>query len=265
MVASKEEGLLKMRANEILGLMIRSADGEIGKVEDLLFDGEDWVVRYVVVDTWDWLPERNLVIPPAMLKGPELETRRFDLPMAKDTIADGAISKTGEELTRRIEASIFKHFKLAPYWAARVPGGAAMIADELADNGETDIETPPALKSFGETAGYEVVAGDGPIGHLSDIILDNQSWRISGILVDTTNWLRGGSAALNPRWITGVDGTARKVSIERTRDQVRNDPGYNPLPESGAPRPSSRTRGSSSEAAEKVVQLDLDLEPEEQQ
>ena len=219
---------MMMRVKEILGLMVRSTDGEVGKVEDLLFDSEDWAVRYVVVDTWNWLPNRTLIIPPALLKGPKSKTRRFDVPLAKREISSGAIRKTGEMPSRQTEASVFEHFNLSPYWAVRVPGGASMLADQLAEDRQAGGEPPTALRSFTGTAGFEVLASNGPIGRLSDLIVDEETWRIVEVLVDTTDWLGEGLAVLRARWFGGVDGANRMVKLERTREQVENDRGYRP-------------------------------------
>ena len=52
-------------AMEIEGYRVESTDGRIGHVDDFLFDGEDLVIRYVVIDTRNWLPGRQVVIPPS--------------------------------------------------------------------------------------------------------------------------------------------------------------------------------------------------------
>jgi len=45
-------------------LVIGATDGPIGKVKDLYFDDEAWVVRYVVVDTNRWLGGREVLVSP---------------------------------------------------------------------------------------------------------------------------------------------------------------------------------------------------------
>ena len=36
---------------EVIGYRVHAVDGEIGHIENLLFDGADWSVRYFIVDT----------------------------------------------------------------------------------------------------------------------------------------------------------------------------------------------------------------------
>jgi hypothetical protein len=51
-------------ASGIKGYAIRASDGEIGTVVDFLFADDSWVVRWLVVDTGNWLPGRKDLLPP---------------------------------------------------------------------------------------------------------------------------------------------------------------------------------------------------------
>ena len=49
---------------EIIGYELGVEDGSIGRCHDFLFDDRDWVIRYVVVDTRNWLPGRHVLVAP---------------------------------------------------------------------------------------------------------------------------------------------------------------------------------------------------------
>lgn len=49
---------------EVIGYHIQAKDGEIGHVEDFLVSERDWLIRYVLVDTRNWLPGREVVVGP---------------------------------------------------------------------------------------------------------------------------------------------------------------------------------------------------------
>lgn len=51
-------------ARETLGYHIEANDGKIGHVEEFLFDDVAWVVRYLVVDTRNWLPGKKVIVAP---------------------------------------------------------------------------------------------------------------------------------------------------------------------------------------------------------
>jgi hypothetical protein len=47
---------------ELQGYAIRAIDGDIGQVHDFYFDDQSWLIRYLVVDTGNWLPGRRVLI-----------------------------------------------------------------------------------------------------------------------------------------------------------------------------------------------------------
>src|ERR1044071_4192956 len=56
----EEAGDLHLRsAANVTGYHIEARDGEIGHVEDFIIDAETWEIRYMVVDTRNWLPGKK--------------------------------------------------------------------------------------------------------------------------------------------------------------------------------------------------------------
>ena len=54
---------------EMTGYHLHARDGAIGHVDDFLLDPDGWVVRYIVVDTRDWWPGKQVLIVPRALAG----------------------------------------------------------------------------------------------------------------------------------------------------------------------------------------------------
>ena len=52
--------------NEVVGYHIEANDGEIGHVEDFFVDDRAWCIRYMLVDTRNWLPGRKVLVSPAV-------------------------------------------------------------------------------------------------------------------------------------------------------------------------------------------------------
>ena len=50
------------------GFSIHATDGEIGKVEDVYFDDNQWTIRYIVVRTGSWLFGREVLLSPIVLE-----------------------------------------------------------------------------------------------------------------------------------------------------------------------------------------------------
>lgn len=49
-------------ANEVVGYKISASDTYIGQVEDFVLDDENWSIRYLVVNTGNWLKGRKVLV-----------------------------------------------------------------------------------------------------------------------------------------------------------------------------------------------------------
>src|SRR5688500_11499404 len=64
--AAKEESMLR-DVTDLRGYAIRATDGVIGHVDDVYFDDQNWGIRYLVVNTGNWLSGRKVLISPIAL------------------------------------------------------------------------------------------------------------------------------------------------------------------------------------------------------
>ena len=72
--------------------------------------------------------------------------------------------------------------------------------------------------------GYRVVASDGEIGHVDDLLLDDKIATARYLVVDTSNWIGGKSVLLSTTTIDRIDSPARKVHVKLTREEVKGGP-----------------------------------------
>jgi hypothetical protein len=63
--------------SDLIGYAIRATDGDLGKVDEFYFDDQSWTIRYVVVETGNWLTGRKVLISLAAFGKPETESRTF--------------------------------------------------------------------------------------------------------------------------------------------------------------------------------------------
>jgi hypothetical protein len=77
----------------------------------------------------------------------------------------------------------------------------------------------------GETnwTGFDVEATDGSIGSIDEATYDTDA---SYIVVDTGPWIFGKKVLLPAGVINNVDVNARKVYVERTKEEIKNAPEY---------------------------------------
>jgi sporulation protein YlmC with PRC-barrel domain len=52
------------KIKDLHGDALHAEDGEVGSVDDLYFDDEEWDVRYLVVNTRRWIPGPKYLVPP---------------------------------------------------------------------------------------------------------------------------------------------------------------------------------------------------------
>jgi hypothetical protein len=83
------------------------------------------------------------------------------------------------------------------------------------------------LHATREVIGYHIHATDGNIGHVEDLIVDDENWAIRFIVADSQNWLPGKQVILSPRWIKRVQWADSSVYFDLTREFVKNSLEFN--------------------------------------
>ena len=76
-----------------------------------------------------------------------------------------------------------------------------------------------------DVSGFEVVGRDGSIGTVDKASNDV---RVNYIIVCTGEWLSGRTVILPAATVERIDPAARKVIIDRTRDDISNAPEFHP-------------------------------------
>jgi len=71
--------------SKVRGFHIHAVDGEIGHVDDFLLD-DNWALRYLVVDTSNWIGGRRVLVSPQVVAGLDPEKERIEVSMTKGQI-----------------------------------------------------------------------------------------------------------------------------------------------------------------------------------
>lgn len=221
--------------NSLLSYQIRARDGEIGTVHDFFFDDEFWTVRYLVVDTGRWLPGRKVLLTPDALDQPAWAAASVPVNLTREQIKSSPEMDADKPVSRQRQIELHRHYGWPFYWTgggvwpdpvAPVPPPAGASPSDL----ETKREPgDPHLRSLREITGYHIEASDGSIGHVEDLVTDEDAWEIRYLVVDTRNWLPGRKVLIAPRWFVGpISWSERKVKVFMTQASIRNSPEYDP-------------------------------------
>ena len=227
---------------KMLGYHIKALDGRFGKIDDFLFDDLSWTVRYLVADTGRWLPGRKVLLSPLSLGQPQWEDHEFSVELSKKQIEDSPPIEKDELVSRQHEDRLAAYYNLMPYWVGGVMGGiyvapsnmgrqttSTHLGKEAAQMTEkSDYPGNPHLRSCHEVMSYKIDARDGAIGHAEDFIIDNESWKLRYLVVDTKNWIEGRKFLVAVSWIRNVDWASASVTVDLTKDEIRESPRYDP-------------------------------------
>lgn len=74
----------------LLDCPVRCADGDFGRVRDLIYDDTDWTLAWLVVEPGADLPGRDVLVSPEWIEALDLEHRRLQLGFRRDWFAGPA-------------------------------------------------------------------------------------------------------------------------------------------------------------------------------
>ncbi|NNE07902.1 MAG: PRC-barrel domain containing protein [Gemmatimonadetes bacterium] len=209
--------------NRIRGYGIEARDGSIGSVRDFFLDGANWCVRYVMVDTGQWLPGRRVLIAPAAIDHIDDERRRVSVNLMKRGVEDSPSVREHLPVSLRKEfernlAMNWPHVMLSPAGAPILtlpPNAAGVIGDQ-----------EPHLRSLDELTGYGIEARDGSIGRAHDVIVSEEDFKVRLLVVDTNHWLPGRKVLIDPDWVEGISWADRRIVMGLSRKEIEESPEY---------------------------------------
>jgi len=103
---------------EITGYHIQASDGGIGHVDDFIVEDEVWEIRYLVVDTRNWIPGRKVLISPEWVVGPiSWSQRQVKVFMTKDDIRSSPPFDPEAAVNREYEVRLYDYYGRPGYWA----------------------------------------------------------------------------------------------------------------------------------------------------
>jgi len=224
---------------DLQGYTIQATNGDIGSVRTFYFDDRDWRIRYLVVDTGNWLPGKRVLLSPESLHSPLLDTEYLPVNLTRDQVRDSPDIDTDRPVSRQQEVALHNHYNWPAYWTmydpfvaqdlvARPggppvpPPGMSAATPDLIDAQHHDVH----LHSMREVIGYYIQASDGQIGHVEDFIIETDTWAVRYCVIDTRNWLPGKKVLVAPDWIREVNWTDSQVHIELSRDQIKDSPEF---------------------------------------
>ena len=118
----EEAGDVHLRsAAKVTGYHIEATDGGVGHVEDFIIDDETWEIRYMVVDTRNWLPGKKVLISPRWIDRVSWDDSKVYVNLSREAIKSGP-EYHPDTLNREYEGKLHDHYDRPRYWDSPVVG-----------------------------------------------------------------------------------------------------------------------------------------------
>ncbi len=222
-----------------IGNTVQATDGEIGKVVDCYFDDKEWVIRYLVVQTGDWLGGRSVLISPISIPASAWSGDQVRTNLTRPQVQNAPDINTKVPISRRVEMEFHQYYGFPFYWGGgaiwgpgMTPGALAAAAvtapvleqEEEAERSENSEESH--LRSAEVVMDFTIQARDGDIGHVNDFLFDDETFRLNYMVVDTGTWLPGRKVIVPPTWVTKVDWATKEVWVDLKRETIKESPEF---------------------------------------
>jgi hypothetical protein len=101
----------------VIGYHIQARDEEVGHIDDFVVDDEAWYIRYLVVDTGNWLPGRKVLVVPAWAEQINWALRKVYVDLSRETIENSPEFDPSMPVNREYEARLYDYYGRPSYWS----------------------------------------------------------------------------------------------------------------------------------------------------
>jgi hypothetical protein len=226
------------------GLVVEADDGRIGAFSDFLFDDQTWKLRWMVVDTGNWLPGRKVLVHPSAIGPADFARGELSVRLTKKQVQDSPDIQQDQPVSHQFQDTLYGYYGWDPMWGGGNYFGGGMggigwpLAPMRAQN-EGEVleadrarsrldETDPHLRSIVAVTGYHLQATDGPIGHIENFMLESDNWGVRYLVADTKNWWPGQHVLLSPYAVKSINWSDREAVLNVSRAQVKGSPPWDP-------------------------------------
>jgi len=103
-------------SREVSGYHIHAQEGDIGHVEDFVIDDETWAIRYLIIDTRNWWPGKEVLVSPRWIERVSWDESKVFVNLSRETIKQSPEYTEESPLTRDYEAKLHRHYDRNGYW-----------------------------------------------------------------------------------------------------------------------------------------------------
>ncbi len=114
---SDSEDIHLRSTQDIIGSYIETTDGDLGHLEDFIIDDQDWVIRYLLTDTTNWWPGKQVLISPEWVNDMVEPDSRVYVDLTQEQIKTSPEYDETTVLDRDYETRLYQHYGRSRYWS----------------------------------------------------------------------------------------------------------------------------------------------------
>lgn len=211
---------------------LKGIDQEFGSIREFYFDDKFWTIRYLVANTGTWLNKKPVLISPYFLENINPDHGVINVNLTRKQVEDSPSPDNDKPVSRQFEERYYDYYGVPAYWGGPSMWGPVpnLVRDrEQWKNMKTEEKSwDTDLRSTKDVSGHVIHATDGDIGKIDDFIVDDDTWAIRYFVVDTKKLIPGRKVLVSPQWITDISWEDSKVTIDLSREVIRNAPEFDP-------------------------------------
>lgn len=213
---------MKISVKGITGFGIGATDGKIGTVKEIYFEDHTWTVRYLIVKTGNFLKEKLILISTQALLDADWDNELFSTNLSTDQIINSPDIDTDKPVYRQQEVKLYEHFPWDIYWAMGIIPMEDSVEIAISEKQkEIGANANPHLRSSDKVTGYTLHAIDGELGHIDDLIIETESWKITYVVLKTGSWFSGQKILIPTEWIIEINWLSSTFVMEATVEKVQ--------------------------------------------
>lgn len=225
---------------QLYGNKLGASDGDIGHVKDFYFDDQSWAVRYVVAETGQWLPGRQVLLSPHAFRSSHPAGKALLVNLSRKQIEDSPSIETHKPVSRQYEEEYHRYYGWPYYWEGDGLWGGMRgfpIVEQppkfLPDEPAADRQHKCAdsdLRSTQAVSGYHLQATDGIIGFVCDFLMDDKTWAIDQLVIKTGHRFTGREVQIPRSQVERISYQESTVHVKLGKEAVEKSPEHRLIP-----------------------------------
>jgi sporulation protein YlmC with PRC-barrel domain len=102
---------------EVAGYHIQATDGKVGHVEDFILYDRNWTIRYLVVNTGNWLLGRKVLMVPLWIEDVKWAESKIQVDLNQESIKNSPEYDPSAPVNRVYEERLYDYYGRPMYWA----------------------------------------------------------------------------------------------------------------------------------------------------